>query len=583
MEQIQIKNVSFGYSGKKDKSLDDVSLVVEKGEFLLICGKSGSGKTTLLRHLKPALKPYGEREGEILYEGRPIEDMGEKEQAEKIGFVMQDPESQIVTDKVWHELAFGLENLGCEQEEMRRRVAEMAEYFGITSWFTKDVSELSGGQKQLLNLASIMVMQPDVLILDEPTSQLDPIAAADFLNTIRKINQDLGTTILMTEHRLEEVIPIVDRVIVMDEGKVRYLSRPKDIGKELFQNGDEMFMAMPSPIQIFYGSSGQGECPVNVREGRKWLDTLSKESWFQHGLKVGEEKGYEFGDNDCKANGLAIEKNPVIEIKETWFRYEKEEKDVLRGVNLSIPKGRFSVIMGGNGSGKSTLLKNICGVCRPYRGKIYVNGKLVWKYRTSNLFPHGIAMLPQEPKSLFVKKTVLEELMEMTSGKECEKEQVYEIARLVEIEHLLKMHPYDLSGGEQQRVALGKILMGKPNILLLDEPTKGIDCFFKEKLARILKKLMMQGVTILMVSHDIAFCAKHADYVSLFFDGTVISTSDARSFFRKNNFYTTQTNRMFRRICPQVILVEDAVSICSKDSTKCNSDVKKESGKGGEL
>ena len=286
MEQIQIKNVSFCYSGKKDKSLDDVSFVVEKGEFIVVCGKSGSGKTTLLRHLKPALIPYGKREGEILYEGQAMEDMGEKEQAEKIGFVMQDPESQIVTDKVWHELAFGLENLGCEQEEMRRRVAEMAEYFGITSWFTKDVSELAGGQKQLLNLASIMVMQPDVLILDEPTSQLDPIAAADFLNTIRKINQDLGTTIRMTEHRLEEVIPIVDRVIVMDEGKIRYHSTPKEIGKELFLNGDEMFLAMPSPIQIFYGSKGQGECPVNVREGRKWLDILSKKSLFQNGFEL---------------------------------------------------------------------------------------------------------------------------------------------------------------------------------------------------------------------------------------------------------------------------------------------------------
>ena len=212
---LQIRELTFAYPGEEKRALNHVNLTVEEGEFLVLCGRSGCGKSTLLTHLKTPLTPHGKRKGEVLFKGTPLQEMSNREQSSKIGYVLQNPDNQIVTDKVWHELAFGLESLGCPNQEIRIRVAEMASYFGIQDWFYKNVADLSGGQKQLLNLASIMAMHPELLVLDEPTSQLDPIAASDFLETVKKINRDLGTTIIMTEHRLEEVFPSADRVVVI--------------------------------------------------------------------------------------------------------------------------------------------------------------------------------------------------------------------------------------------------------------------------------------------------------------------------------------------------------------------------------
>ena len=255
MEHFRIENLSFYYPTSKDKkSLDNVSLKIEKGEYIVLCGKSGSGKTTLLRHLKTVLSPHGKRVGEIFFNGVALNDVDNRKQSSKIGYVMQNPDDQIVTDKVWHELAFGLESLGCDQKTMRSRVAEMACYFGIQDWFHRDVAVLSGGQKQLLNLASIMAMQPEVLILDEPTSQLDPIAASDFLNTVRKINTELGTTVIITEHRLEDIFPYADRAIVMDSGKIIADDTPRNIGRLLYEQNNPMFTAMPTPVRVFYGA-----------------------------------------------------------------------------------------------------------------------------------------------------------------------------------------------------------------------------------------------------------------------------------------------------------------------------------------
>ncbi len=220
MEAYRIKNLNFSYPRANRKALNDINLTIHKGEFITICGQSGSGKSTLIRHLKTVLTPYGEREGEIYYCGQPLIEVPHPMQVSHIGYVFQSPDNQIVTDKVWHELAFGLESLGCDNNTIRLRVAEIAGYFGIQKWFYKKVSELSGGEKQILSLAGIMTMQPDVLILDEPTSQLDPIAASDFIGTIKKINRELGITIIITEHRLEDIIPMSDRLIVMDEGRI---------------------------------------------------------------------------------------------------------------------------------------------------------------------------------------------------------------------------------------------------------------------------------------------------------------------------------------------------------------------------
>ena len=544
MAHFEIRNLTFSYAAAKGRhSLENVSLSIEQGEFLVLCGASGSGKSTLLRQLKAVLTPSGKRSGEVLFHGVPLSQVPDRDQAAKIGFVMQNPDDQTVTDKVWHELAFGLESLGCDQKTMRARVAEMACYFGIQDWFHRDVATLSGGQKQLLNLASIMAMQPEVLILDEPTSQLDPIAASDFLNTVRKINTELGTTVLITEHRLEDIFPYADRAVVMDDGKILADDTPSRVGQLLFARNHPMFTAMPTPVRVYYGAGCSGESPLTVRQGRSWLSREFPEA---------PEK------NTVPAPALPEEvENPALVLKELWFRYEKDSPDILRGVSAEVPAGSLYAILGGNGAGKSTTLKAISGICRPYRGKITLFGKPMEKYKSSELFRGCLAMLPQDPKSLFVKKTVREELEEMTKDTSA----ISEIARLCQIESLLGSHPYDLSGGEQQRAALAKVLLTKPRLLLLDEPTKGIDCFFKETFAKILADLKARGITIVMVSHDVEFCARYADVVAMFFDGQILTADTPRRFFGANSFYTTAAHRMSRHVFDGAVTAEDVIAL----------------------
>ena len=557
MADFEINNLSFAYSSAKEKpALLHVDLKIEQGEYIALCGKSGSGKSTLLKHLKSVLTPFGVRSGEVLFDGRPLGEVDHREQSARIGFVMQNPDSQIVTDKVWHELAFGLESLGYDQATIRLRVAEMASYFGIQGWFHKDVKDLSGGQKQLLNLASIMAMQPDVLILDEPTSQLDPIAAADFLNTVRKINLELRTTVIITEHRLEDVLYAADRVVVMDQGRVICQGLPREIGNELKRQGSDMFAAMPTPMRVFYGVGEDPDkpCPLTVREGGDWLSGVFKEEKPRY-VHIDEERNEVLLPENVEAKDCAVY------VREAWFRYTKDGQDVLRGVELKVPKGSFYAIVGGNGTGKSTTLKAICNICRVYRGKISVLGTAIDKYKSGELFKNNLAMLPQDPQSLFVKKTVKGELDEMTKD-EALKEKVTD---LCEIRELLGRHPYDLSGGEQQRAALAKVLLTEPKVLLLDEPTKGIDAFFKQKLASILKELKKQGMTIVMVSHDVEFCAAHADIVSMMFDGSIVTTNTPNRFFSRNSFYTTAANRMSRHVFDNAVNTEDVIELCMEN------------------
>ena len=546
MANLTLQNLSFSYPNSNRPALRDVSLTISQGEYVLLCGRSGCGKTTLLRHLKTVLTPHGSRTGSILLDGAPLPEVPLRIQAAQIGFVMQNPDDQIVTDKVWHELAFGLENLGCEQRTMRLRVAEMASFFGIQDWFYRDVATLSGGQKQLVNLASVMAMQPDVLILDEPTSQLDPIAAADFLNTLKKINQELGTTILITEHRTEDVFPAADRVIVMEDGRVTADGEPRAVARQLHAEDSRMFPALPAPVRIFYGAQGEGQCPLTVREGRSWLSGRFPQEPRIRSLPPEAE--------------ILPGKIPALELREGWFRYERNRPDVLKGVHLSVPQGTLYAIVGGNGAGKSTMLKAVCGICKLYRGKVRLFGKAPADYRGS-LFQGCLSMLPQDPKCIFVRQTVLEDLKEMTD----DREKINEIAEICQISPLLASHPADLSGGEVQRAALAKVLLSSPRLLLLDEPTKGLDNFFKQSFAHILRQLCRKGLTVVMVSHDVEFCAEYADLVGMFFDGQVLASNTPRRFFGANSFYTTAANRMSRCVFRDAVTAGDVVALLEQN------------------
>lgn len=574
MNCIEVKNFSFQYPKESHAALYQVSMEVEEGSFVVLCGKSGCGKSTLLRQFKSVLASHGEKKGEILYGGQNLEDVDLRTQSAEIGYVLQNPDNQIVTDKVWHELAFGLESLGYDTPTIRLRVAEMASYFGIHSWFLKNVSELSGGQKQLLNLASVMAMHPKLLILDEPTSQLDPIAASDFLETVRKINRDIGTTVILTEHRLEDVIPWADKVYVMDKGRMIADGTPNEIGEQLRTMGHDMFLSMPAPMQIYAGTNSSLRCPLTVSQGRRWLS----EELETKSIKIKKERNQE--ETAKKKNSIfgklsSLKKEPEkeipeIRIKDVWFRYERDLPDVVKGLSLDIKKGEIFAVVGGNGTGKSTAMSLIARIRFPYRGKIYLEGKEIGKYSDDDLYHGFLGVMPQNPQSLFVKKTVREDLYEVIDGKRERKSEAYPIemkkkdavegiVSLTRLEGLLDRHPYDLSGGEQQRLALAKVLLLRPKILLMDEPTKGIDNHYKKELGEILRKLSEHGVTILMISHDVEFCAQYADRTGLFFQGNVVTSEESKKFFAGNNFYTTAANRMARNYFPNAVTVEDVV------------------------
>ena len=599
-DAVNIVDLEFSYPNASRPSVNGISLSLEKGSFTCICGPSGCGKTTLLRNLKPSITPHGMRRGEIKILGKSVESFEGRpgEEAQTIGYVLQNPENQIVTDKVWHELAFGLENLGLPTETIRLRIAEIASFFGIQSWFDKDVSELSGGQKQLLNLAAVMVMQPEILILDEPTSQLDPIAAVDFLDAVKKINNDIGTTVIITEHRLDNVVSMSDRLIVMDSGKILVNDEPYNAVFRLAEINHPMFLAMPNPAQAYRSALAflKGEeslvgdvnhlkhmeklessigdvnyinhanraessiddvnhlkhmekpespigdvpdiqkyrMPLNVREGRQWLDCVMNGIPVRY-ARMEKEKAYDTSKIKLSTTDL-------------WFRYEKNGRDIIKGLTLKVYDGEILAIIGGNGTGKTTLLSVLAGMRRAYRGKYKINGN-----RT--------ALLPQNPQSLFVCDTVKEELLEAFEGTSIQKSEqnirIQEIAEFLEIDTLMDKHPYDISGGEQQRVALGKVLLLEPDLLLMDEPTKGLDNLLKMKFGELLKRLASNGRTLIFVSHDIEFCSRFANRCIMFFDGGISGEGTPRKLFSGNNFYTTAANRMARSYFVDGILPED--------------------------
>jgi energy-coupling factor transport system ATP-binding protein len=551
MELIQIKDVSFTYNGEGIRALDRVSLSVKQGDFILFCGQSGCGKTTLLRLLKPELAPAGDCSGEIRYDGQDPRTLDQERAASEIGFVMQQPERQVVTDKVWHEMAFGLENLGISTDEIRRRVGEMASFFGIQTWFRHNTAELSGGQKQLLNLAAVMVMNPRLLILDEPTSQLDPIGAADFIATLQKINRELGTTILLAEHRLEGLFPIVDKVVVMDQGRIAVDRAPAEAGEALrmLRFDHPMLAGLPSAVKIYHALDARGACPLTVRQGRTFLS--------EH-------------------YGNAIRRIPVhekelttpiaLEVRDGWFRYEREGPDILRGLSMRVHRGETFSILGGNGTGKTTALTILAGLNRLYKGSVNIpkNG-----YDSKSVKNTRVALLPQNPQNAFVKFTVREELEEvcglMEYRSDTSAELTDQVAKRLQIDHLMDRHPYDLSGGEQQKAALAKVLLLRPSILLLDEPTKGIDAYSKELLRRILNELKTEGITIVMVSHDVEFAAMTSDRCAMFFDGQLVSVGTPNSFFSTNTFYTTAASRISRHRYDNAVSWEDVVRLCREN------------------
>ena len=582
---FDIDKFSFAYPDGNDESgrtylpdaLRDTELHVRQGEFVVILGRSGCGKTTLLRQLKPSVTPVGKKKGQIIFDGKDICSLDDRMAASQIGFVWQDVNAQLVTDKVWHELAFGLESLGYNNGYVRRRVAEMGSFFGLGDIFHRKVMELSGGQKQLVNLASVMAMSPKALVLDEPTSQLDPIAANDFINSLVRINRELGTTIIMTEHRLEDVLPVCNRSVVMENGRIIYDGDVRGFAESVRTKRIDrgLYLSMPASVQIYMGlekDSGK-QLPLTVPDAREWLVDYDRKFRENGGAPVVPEiqnRGADEGVNgsENQADNAAVDKgdkkrgavngqkdagcreeHPVVcSLDEVSFRYERNTGDVLRQVSLDIYANEILMINGSNGCGKSTMLSLIANLYSPYSGKLRIAKNL----RTG--------MLPQNPELLFTRRSVRDELIDAN-----DRQQLAEIVRFCRLEELLDRHPYDLSGGEKQRLGLAKVLIADPDILLMDEPTKGLDNGFKMQLADMLRKLQKRGKTIVVVSHDIEFCAVAGDRVALLFDGEVAMVGDVRSYMSDNNFFTTAASRISRNILDGAVTVREVLAAYGAD------------------
>lgn len=550
---LKFDKVSFRYPGQSENAITDISFEIKKGEFVLLCGESGCGKTTLLRHTKKNQIPTGHGRGKMYFDGKDIEMLDERESASCIGYVGQSPDGQIVTDRVWHELAFGLESLGYGREEMRRRIAEMSEYLGISGWYEKKTDELSGGQKQILNLASVMVMHPKLLILDEPTSQLDPVSSDRFLQNIVKLNMDFGVTILICEQRVHEVIARADRVMLMKDTKLIGFDKVHKIAGQMKESASKVYEALPGYMKLWLEYGSEGSLPLTIRDAKLWIDSIKD----RFDVKT-EDKNLAFEKvvltDVPKKTSEKQKKDILMSAGHLSFSYNKNK--ILKDFSIDISGGKIYAVMGGNGSGKTTALKILAGIYKAKSGKIKRKKDLRAVYLTQN------------PQTVFTEINVYDELREVfTSHKDFFKNEytkyqdngrkntqkyecfvdtkINEMLEKMELSDLSLRHPFDISVGQQQRLAIAKVLLLKPDVLLLDEPTKGLDGEFKKKLAGILKRMTINGIAVVLVSHDIDFCSENADVCGLLFDGEMAGMQSVDDFFSNNYFYTTDICRMF--------------------------------------
>lgn len=556
MAYLEIKDLTFTYPDGS-RALENVSLSLGEGEILLLLGDSGSGKTTLLKNIKNELAPFGKRQGTVTLGGNDVTEFTRAQSAGTVGYVFQDPSDQIVTDKVWHELAFGLENLDTPQEKMSRTVAETADYFGLSDLMDQDTDSLSGGQKQLLNLASVMAMHPDLLLLDEPTSMLDPISARRFLDMVERLREEFSLTVIITEHRIEEVYPIADAVGVLDQGRLTCLEKKGD----MVLSGDlpdSDHLPVAARVFLRYMKSvnhrGNERIPMTVPEGRAFLRQIMAEKNNSEGRPADNESADHVSESSSAAGAKAKPgKDYIISIKDMYFRYRELSDDVLKGMSITVSPGECVGILGGNGSGKSTMLRAVAGIIQPYRGRV----------RKCD----STGLLPQDPKLLFSEDTVGQEIkgrIEKLQRSDLKKAETAEkissdILKRMELEKKLSSHPYDLSGGEQQRLGIIITLMYDPKLILLDEPTKGLEKRLKKVLGDIIAREKEQGKGIIIVSHDVEFLAEYADRCGLFFQGSISGAGDTRTFMLENQFYTTAARRMSRGVTEDAI-DEDEIS-----------------------
>ena len=604
MALIEFNNFSFAYmnsdgSESEAKSLDSINLEIDYGDFVLLCGPSGCGKTTLLTNLKKELMPAGRRSGEIKFNGTRIIDMDEISSACDIGYLFQNPDSQIVTDTVIQEIAFPLENIGLPTEEIRNRISEIVAFFGINDILHKNVNELSGGQKQLVNLCSLLVLRPQVLLLDEPMSQLDPIASYEFLSIVRRLNEEFSITVIMSEHKADSIFPFIDKAVFLKDGKIEFVDNAHNIcseviDDEIFENYLPAVTKIYNSLSVKYPSLIKLNTPLSIREGRRCLNTIHDDlikisnddvdsiNLNHDNLHITNKK-YHSQEKSGILDKISLggNKNALINMNGIYFAYEKGNL-ILKNVDFELEKGDFVSLIGGNGVGKSTFLQLLVGILKPIKGKVkykkgiklaYVHQNPMIHFSKDNVKEEFLESILEskllQNNSVGFNKETYDDLLKMSNEEFIESDvlnglefdsiefKFKELIEFFDICDLIDKHPYDCSGGEQQKIVIVKALLQNADVLVLDEPTKGLDPISSKNLANILNSLRDNGITILMTSHDLDFVANNCKRCLMLFDKDIQIDDDPKVIFAENNFYTTFVNRMVKDYVPEIVTLDD--------------------------
>ena len=604
MALIEFNNFSFAYMNSDGtesevKSLDSINLEIDYGDFVLLCGPSGCGKTTLLTNLKKELMPAGRRSGEIKFNGTRIIDMDEISSACDIGYLFQNPDSQIVTDTVIQEIAFPLENIGLPTEEIRNRISEIVAFFGINDILHKNVNELSGGQKQLVNLCSLLVLRPHVLLLDEPMSQLDPIASYEFLSIVRRLNEEFSITVIMSEHKADSIFPFIDKAVFLKEGKIEFVDNAHNIcseviDDEIFENYLPAVTKIYNSLSVKYPSLIKLNTPLSIREGRRCLNTIHDDlikisnddvdsiNLNHDNLHITNKK-YHSQEKSGILDKISLggNKNALINMNGIYFAYEKGNL-ILKNVDFELEKGDFVSLIGGNGVGKSTFLQLLVGILKPIKGKVkykkgiklaYVHQNPMIHFSKDNVKEEFLESILEskllQNNSVGFNKETYDDLLKMSNEEFIESDvlnglefdsiefKFKELIEFFDICDLIDKHPYDCSGGEQQKIVIVKALLQNADVLVLDEPTKGLDPISSKNLANILNSLRDNGITILMTSHDLDFVANNCKRCLMLFDKDIQIDDDPKVIFAENNFYTTFVNRMVKDYVPEIVTLDD--------------------------
>ena len=604
MALIEFNNFSFAYmnsdgSESQVKSLDKINLEIDYGDFVLLCGPSGCGKTTLLTNLKKELMPAGRRSGEIKFNGTRVIDMDEISSACDIGYLFQNPDSQIVTDTVIQEIAFPLENIGLPTEEIRNRISEIVAFFGINDILHKNVNELSGGQKQLVNLCSLLVLRPKVLLLDEPMSQLDPIASYEFLSIVRRLNEEFSITVILSEHKADSIFPFIDKAVFLKEGKIEFVDNAHNIcseviDDEIFENYLPAVTKIYNSLSVKYPSLIKLNTPLSIREGRRCLNIIHDDLIKINDSNANSDnldsinlhhinKKYHSQEKSGILDKISLggNKNALINMNGIYFAYEKGNL-ILKNVDFELEKGDFVSLIGGNGVGKSTFLQLLVGILKPIKGKVkykkgiklaYVHQNPMIHFSKDNVKEEFLESILESKllnnSDVIFNKETYDNLLKMSNEEFIESDvlnglefdsiefKFKELIEFFDICDLIDKHPYDCSGGEQQKIVIVKALLQNADVLVLDEPTKGLDPISSKNLANILNSLRDNGITIIMTSHDLDFVANNCKRCLMLFDKDIQIDDDPKVIFAENNFYTTFVNRMVKDYVPEIVTLDD--------------------------